>query len=137
MRETNRIPGTRGLTLMEVLIALVILAIVTTVFMRTSNMSIRNTGRSMDWQLETIVVEKTIENLRRCTSPGHLRGLDSIGEDRTGNVPVSVRVHGSAPPAGTCTGFPCDSLAQVTVVAQRTSYPDSLSVTTFLFAKRP
>lgn len=130
-------PVRRGLTLMEVLIALVLLAIISTIFLRTSTSSIRNTGKSMDWQLETVVIEKTVENLRRRTSASQLRALDSTGTDRTGDIPIAVRVKGAAPPAGTCTDFPCDSLAQITVTARRASFPDSLSITTFLFPVRP
>lgn len=125
------------MSLMEVLIALVLLGIISMIFMRTSTTSIRNTGKSMDWRMETVVVEKTVENLRRCTSSAHLRSLDSSATDATGNVPILLRVKGSAPPSGTCVGFPCDSIAQVTVTARRQTYPDSLSITTFLYVKLP
>ncbi|MBK9576649.1 MAG: prepilin-type N-terminal cleavage/methylation domain-containing protein [Fibrobacterota bacterium] len=127
----------RGLSLMEVLIALVLLGIISLIFLRTSTTSIRNTGKAMDWQLETVVIEKTVENLRRCQSAAHLRSIDSQAYDRTGDVSVSVHVLGAPPPSGTCPGFPCDSLAQITVTAKRDAYPDSLSITTFLFTKKP
>ena len=133
----RRHPIQAGMSLMEVMIALVLLGIISLIFMQTSTISIRDTGKSLDWRMEAVVIEKTVENLRRCNSSSHLRSLDSSATDQTGNVPVLMTVKGAAPPSGTCIGFPCDSVAQIKVTARRQSYPDSISITTFLYVKQP
>lgn len=122
---------------MEVLIALVLLAILTTIFFQTTSSSMRNVGRSSNWQQEAVVVEKTIENLRRVHSATHLRNLDSTGTDRTSGTPITVHVKGAPPASSICNGFACDSLTLITVVAKRSKSTDSLRISTYLFAKAP
>lgn len=122
---------------MEVLIALVVLGIVTMIFFQTTTFSLRNIGRSSNWQQEEVVVEKTIERLRMVRSASHLKALDSTGADRTSGIPIQVRVKGNIPAASVCAGFACDSLAQITVVAKRANSKDSLRISTYIFAKAP
>lgn len=124
-----------GVSIMEVLIALIVLGIITTIFFQTTSSSMRNVGRSSNWQKEAVAVEKTIENLRRTKAASHLRTLDSTGIDISSGTAIRVRVKGAVPPPSICAGFACDSLAQITVVAQRTNYPDSLRISTYIFAK--
>lgn len=123
--------------MMEVLVALILLGIISLIFVQTTGMSLRNTGRSTDWQQEAVVIEKTIENLRRVTNASALRALDSSGVDRTNDVPIRISVRGSPPPAAVCPDFDCPDLVQVHLVARRETINDSVTVSTFLFAKSP
>jgi len=124
-------------TLMEVLIALVILGIVTLIVFRTSVASIHDTGRASDWQHESAVVEKTIEWLRKSTDAPHLKSLDSSATDSSNGVKIRVSVKGSTPPTSICALFPCANVARVSVTARRTGFNDSMVVSTYLFAKAP
>lgn len=127
-------PPLRGLSMLEVLIALVILGIVSVVYMQTTRFAQKNTVKSIDWQAEASVVEKAIENLRTGHTVAKLQMLDSSWTDSTqGNLRIQVRARGGIPPASVANGFPADRLAQITVVAKRTTYQDSMSVTTYLW----
>jgi len=122
---------------MEVLIALILLGVISMIYMQTSRISQKNTGRATDWQDEGIVLEKTIENLRLVHSASRLRTLDSSGWDSSGQTKVRISIKGSAPDPSLCTGFNCDSLAMIRMVAKRTTFPDSIVVSTYLYAKLP
>jgi type II secretory pathway pseudopilin PulG len=125
------------MTLLEILIALVILGILTTVLFRTMNSSITDMGRASNNQAEVVAVERTVENLRRQHSASHLRGLDSSGTDSSSGVRIQVHVKGGAPPSSISGTWPCDSVAEMTVSAKRQNSPDSLRISTYLFAKAP
>lgn len=127
-------PPLRGLSMLEVLIALVILGIVSVAYMQTTRFAQKNTVKSIDWQAEASVVEKAIENLRTGHTVAQLQMFDSSWTDTTqGALRIQVRARGGIPPASVANGFPADRLAQITVVAKRTSYQDSMSVTTYLW----
>jgi len=119
--------------MLEVLIALVILGIVATLFGQSSWIAQRTSGKSVDWVQEGIVVEKTIENLRIQHTLARLQTLDSSWTDQTGQYAVQVRAKGSAPLAAECPGYPVSNLARMTISARRTTYKDSVVVTTFLW----
>ena len=124
----------RGLSIIEVLIALAILGIVSVAYMQTTRFAQQNTTKSIDWQAEASAVEKAIENLRTGHTVAQLQMLDSSWIDTTqGTIRVQVRARGGIPPASVANGFPADRLAQITVVAKRTTYQDSMSVTTYLW----
>ena len=125
-----------GLTLMEVMIALVILGFISTAYMVTSNFSRKNTGKAIDWQAESVAIEKTVERLRLIHSVTALRGYKTPWIDSTSKVRINVSVNGGAPPASVCENY-CDSVAMITITAKRQSFNDSITVTTYLFAKNP
>jgi prepilin-type N-terminal cleavage/methylation domain-containing protein len=126
----------RGMTMLEVLIAVVILGVIVTLFAESSTLSRKLTGRSANWVQEGIVVEKTLENLRVGRSLANLRGLDSTGVDNTGQYPVRIRVVGSQPQAADCPGYPVTNLAKIRLSARRDSLgTDSVSVTTYIWAQ--
>lgn len=118
---------------MEVLVALVVLGIFATIYAQTSQLSQKNTGKSTDWQLEGTVIEKTIESLRTGQSLSELQNMDRTWVDSTSRVHVDVSLKGGVPPAEACQGFAADQLAQITVVAKRHGFDDSLSVTTYIW----
>jgi len=126
--------ASRGLSMLEVLIALVILGIVSVAYMQTTQFAQSNTTKSVDWQAEASAVEKAIENLRTGHTVAQLQMFDSSWTDASqGSLRIQVRARGGIPPASVASGFPADRLAQITVVARRTTYRDSMSVTTYLW----
>ena len=136
MRRTGQDSLRRGLTLMEVMIALVILALTSSVYMVTSRFSQKNTGKATDWQAESVAIEKTVERLRLIHSVSVLRSDSSTWIDSTSKVGIVVHVKGDAPSASVCANY-CDSVAMMTITAKRASFNDSIAVTTYLFAKNP
>ena len=50
----------RGFSVLEVLIALILLGVISVIYVQTTRFSQKNTGKSIDWQAEGVVVEKTI-----------------------------------------------------------------------------
>jgi len=122
-----------GFSVMEVLVALVVLGIFATIYAQTSQLSQKNTGKSTDWQLEGTVVEKTIESLRTGHSLQELQHADSSWIDSTGRVKVSVSLKGGIPPSSVCDGFSPEQLAQISLVARRQGFDDSLSITTYVW----
>lgn len=136
MRMTARPTARRGLTLLEVMIALVILGMIATVYMVTSRMSQKNTGKSTDWQAESVAIDKTVERLRLIQSVGALRADSSTWTDSTSKVAVDVTVKGRIPSATVCGSF-CGGLAEITIQAKRRNFNDSVVVTTYLYAKNP
>lgn len=121
-----------GLTMMEVLVALVVLGVVVTIFAQTSRIATRMTGRSMSWDQEGIALEKTIEHLRTDYTLPELRNMNSSWVDGKGQYPIAIKVKGSTPTAADCPGYPVARLAKVELVARRTTIADSIAVTTFI-----
>lgn len=136
MRRPAQAKSRRGLTLMEVMIALVILGLISAVYMVTSRYSQKNTGKATDWQAESVAIEKTVERLRLIHDVNVLRNDNSTWIDSTSKVKVRVTVQGAAPPGSVCANY-CDNVAMMTIVAKRENFNDSISVTTYLFAKAP
>jgi len=123
----------RGLTMLEVLIALVILGIIATLFAQTSRISQQTSGKSADWVQEGIAIEKTIENLRIGHTLQVLQSLDSAWVDSTGQFPIQVSAKGSQPDPANFPGYSVSNLSLMTISARRPSYLDSIVVTTFLW----
>lgn len=124
----------RGFSLIEVMMALVILGVVSTVFFQTSRYSVRNQGKTRSWEGEAAVVEKTVEGLRVGYSTTQLQSLNLSWTDSSqGGQAYSVRVVGSLPPASVATNFPANMLAQVVVVVRKVGDRDSLEVSNVMW----
>lgn len=124
----------RGLSIIEVLMALVILGVVSVVYLQSTRFAQKNTNKGVDWQAESVVIEKTLENLRVGYTVTQLQTLNTSTMDTTqGKLRIRVNVRGSKPPSSVAVGFPPDRLAQVTVTAKRESFNDSITVTTYLW----
>lgn len=124
----------KGMTMVEVLMALVILGIVTMIFFQTTKYSGSNQGKTRTWTIEAAVIEKTIESLRSDYSMTQLQSLSKSWIDSSqGGTKVAVTVRGSMAPSSVATGFPPQLLAQVQVSACRVSMPDTLSISTILW----
>jgi prepilin-type N-terminal cleavage/methylation domain-containing protein len=123
-----------GFSLVEVMMALVILGVISVIFLQTTRMSQKNTGKARDWQIESLVIEKTIENLRVDKTLAQMQILNTQSVDSSqGGKKVRVTVRGDLPPASIATNFPREALAQLTVSACRVGETDSLEVTTFVW----
>jgi prepilin-type N-terminal cleavage/methylation domain-containing protein len=122
-----------GFTVLEVLIALILLGVVSVIYVQTSRYSQKNTGKSVDWQAEGVVIEKTFEQLRTGHTLKRLQSFDSSWTDSTGNVRIQVRAKGGVPPASVCKGGDPEQLAMVTVFAKREHFGDSIDVTAYLW----
>lgn len=135
LARRNPVPRTfRGLSIIEVLVALVILGVISVIYMQTTRYAQKNAGKGIDWQAESVVVEKTIENLRVGYTVSQLQALNTSTIDSTqGRLRIRVKVKGGVPPASIATSFSSDKLAQVTVTAKRESFDDSITVTTYLW----
>lgn len=124
----------RGISIIEVLMALVILGVISVVYLQSTRYAQANTNRGIDWQAESVVIEKTLENLRVGYTVTQLQAMNSTSLDTTqGKLRIRVNVRGGKPPASVAVGFPPDRLAQITVTAKRESFHDSISVTTYLW----
>ena len=124
----------RGLSIIEVLMALVILGVISVVYLQSTRYAQNNTNKGIDWQAESVVIEKTLENLRVGYTVAQLQSLNTSTIDTTqGKLRIRVDVRGTKPPASVAVGFSPDRLAQVTVTAKRESFGDSISVTTYLW----
>lgn len=123
-----------GLTMLEVLIALVVLAIIATLFGQTTRIAQKTSGKSVDWMQEGIVIEKTLENLRIGHTLATLRQMDSgPWTDSSGQYHVVVKAVGTTPTDADCPGYPVSNLAGMTVTARRRDFRDSVVVKTFLW----
>ncbi len=124
----------KGMSLIEVMVALVILGIVTMIFFQTTKYSGSNQGKTRTWTMEATVIEKTIEGLRSDYSMTQLQALSKSWIDSSqGGAKVAVTVKGSPAPSSVATGFPVDMLAQVQVWASRVSGKDTLTVSAILW----
>lgn len=123
-----------GLSIIEVLMALVILGVISVVYMQTTRYAMRNTGKGIDWQAESVVIEKTIENLRVGYTVAQLQKLNTSKIDSTqGDLKIRVTTVGSLPSTTIAKGFPPERIAKISVTAKRDNYPDSLNITTYLW----
>jgi len=122
----------KGLTMLEVLIALVVLGVIATIYAQTSRNAQKMSGRSENWDQEGIAIEKTLENLRVDYTLPLLRAMESTWVDRKGQFAITIRVKGSEPVAADCPGYPVTRLAKMVLVAKREAVADSLVATTFL-----
>ncbi|HXP89321.1 MAG TPA: prepilin-type N-terminal cleavage/methylation domain-containing protein [Fibrobacteria bacterium] len=125
-----------GFNLMEVLIALIVLGVISVIYLQMSRYSQKNTGKSIDWQSESVLIEKTIENLRTGHTTAQLRALDSSWCDSTNSSTDSVTAVGGIPDPSFCTIY-CDSLAKISITAKRRNFADSISIVTYLFVETP
>lgn len=118
-----------GFSMIEVMMALVILGVVTSIFFQTSRFSTRNQGKTRSWEGEAAVVEKTIEGLRVDYSMTQLQSISKSWTDSSqGGQKYSVKVTGSLPSTTIANGFPQNMLAQVEVVVKKVGDADSMVV---------
>jgi prepilin-type N-terminal cleavage/methylation domain-containing protein len=124
----------KGFSMIEVMMALVILGVVTTIFFQTSQYSTRNQGKTRSWEGEAAVVEKTIEGLRVGYSMTQLQSISSSWVDSSqGGQKYSVSVAGSLPSTTIANTFPQNMLAQVVVVVKKVGDTDSLVVSNVMW----
>jgi prepilin-type N-terminal cleavage/methylation domain-containing protein len=133
MESRPRSAVAKGFSLLEVLVALVLLGLITGLYMYTSHASQKNTGQSVDWQAEGVAIEKAIELLRTGHTLGQVQNFDSTWTDNSSRLEIEVHAKGGKPDASVCKGFDPDKLAKVTVRAHRTTSTDTLSITTYLW----
>ncbi|MBK9575631.1 MAG: type II secretion system protein [Fibrobacterota bacterium] len=122
-----------GLSLLEVLIALVVLGIIAAFFAQSSTIAQRTTGRSVDWVQEGTVIEKTVENLQVGHTLARLRGFDSSWTDISGQFPIQVTAKGAKPDSAAFGKVPTSNLALMTISARRATYKDSVVVKTVMW----
>ncbi|HOX51283.1 MAG TPA: type II secretion system protein, partial [Fibrobacteria bacterium] len=104
----------RAFSMIEVMVALVILGIVVAIFLQTNKYSTRNQGKTRNWTSEAAVLEKTVETLRTDYSVTELQGMSRSWIDSSqGGAKFEVSVAGSVAPSTIATGFPPTMLAQV------------------------
>jgi prepilin-type N-terminal cleavage/methylation domain-containing protein len=124
----------RGFSLIEVMMALVILGVVMTIFFQTSRYSTKNQGKSRSWEGEAAVLEKTVESLRSDYTMTQLQALSATWVDSSqGTARYRVSVQGAVAPDSVATSFPQNMLAQVQVGVKKLGDTDSLQVTTLLW----
>jgi len=132
-RTTERSPHA-GLSLIEVMMALVVLGIVTMIFFQTSKYSGSNQKKTRNWTAEAAVIEKTMESLRSDYSMTQLQALSlSLTDSSQGGARIKVTARGSVPSTAVATGFPADMLAQVVVSANKVGDPDTLTISALLW----
>jgi prepilin-type N-terminal cleavage/methylation domain-containing protein len=123
-----------GLSLIEVLMALVVLGIVTMIFFQTSKYSGSNQKKTRNWTAEAAVIEKTMESLRSDYSMTQLQSLAlSLTDSSQGGAKIKVAARGSVPSSSLATGFPADMLAQVVVSAYKVGEKDTLTISALLW----
>jgi|ERR1035437_2596839 prepilin-type N-terminal cleavage/methylation domain-containing protein len=124
----------KGFSLIEVMMALVILGIVMAIFFQTSKYSTSNQGKTRSWEGEAAVMEKTVEDLRSDYNMTQLQSLSSSWTDSSqGGAKYLVSVHGSVAPDSIATGFPPSMLAQMVVTVKKAGDTDSLKAATVLW----
>ncbi len=134
MHRTTKDGFRRGLSLIEVMMALVVLGIVTMIFFQTTKYSGSNQGKTRNWTAEAAVIEKTMEGLRTDYSMTQLQSLKMSRIDSSqGGSGVFVKASGSIAPSAIATGFPPDMLAQVVVSACRVGDKDTLTISALLW----
>lgn len=120
--------------MLEVLVAAVLLGLVAVVYTRTTLFAQKNVTRGIDWQAEASAIEKAVENLRVGHSINRLQTIDSSWTDTTqGTLRIQVHVKGAVPPPDVVGGMAALQVARIDVVARRTSWPDSLMISTYVW----
>lgn len=109
----------RGLSLLETMMALVVLGVAISLFFQTTRFAQRNAGKSEDWQLECAAMEKAIERLRGDHTVTQLQSMDSSWIDSSQGVGVAMRCVGGVAPSSIATTFPAELLAQLRLTARR------------------
>jgi prepilin-type N-terminal cleavage/methylation domain-containing protein len=124
-----------GLSLIEVMMALVVLGIVTMIFFQTSKYSGSNQTKTRSWTAEAAAIEKTMESLRSDYSMTQLQALSLTRIDSSqGSAKITVTARGSVPStAYVGTDFPADMLAQVVVSASKVGEKDTLTISALLW----
>lgn len=123
-----------GLSLIEVMMALVILGIVTQIYFQSTKYSTQNQGKTRSWTAEAAVVEKTMESLRSDYSMPLLQSMNKSWIDSSqGSSRIAVSVRGSVPSSGMTSGFPPEMLAQMVVRAWKVGEKDTLAITAVLW----
>jgi prepilin-type N-terminal cleavage/methylation domain-containing protein len=135
MDSRNRSLGAKGFSLLEVLVALVLLGLISGIYMYTSHASQKNTGKSVNWQAESVAIEKAVELLRSGHTLGQVQHFDSSWIDNTSRMNIDVTAIGDFPPDSVCQKYGVDQkkLAQVTITAKRTTASEGLTITTYLW----
>ncbi|MEN9308129.1 MAG: hypothetical protein RL173_2061 [Fibrobacterota bacterium] len=124
----------KGLSLIEVMMALVILGIVTQIYFQTTKFSSKNQGKTRSWTSEAAVVEKTMEALRSDYTMPVLQSMNKSWIDSSqGTARIAVSVRGSVPATSMTTGFPSEMLANMTVRAWKVGEKDTLAITAVLW----
>jgi prepilin-type N-terminal cleavage/methylation domain-containing protein len=124
----------RGFSMIEVMMALVILGIVISIFYQTSKYSTGNQGKTRSWEGEAQVMEATVEGLRTGYSMTQLQNLSSSWTDSSqGGTKYSVTVQGSVAPDSVATTFPANMLAQLAITVKKLGDTDSLTASTILW----
>jgi prepilin-type N-terminal cleavage/methylation domain-containing protein len=123
-----------GLSLIEVMMALVVLGIVTMIFFQTSKYSGSNQNKTRSWTAEAAAIEKTMESLRSDYSMTQLQNLSLTRIDSSqGSAKITVTARGSVPSSSIATGFPADMLVQVVVSASKVGEKDTLTISALLW----
>lgn len=124
----------RAFSLIEVMVALVVLGIVVAIFLQTNKFSNKNQGKTRNWTSEAAVLEKTVETLRSDYTVTQLQGMNRSWVDSSqGGSKFNVNVVGTVAPTSVTNGFPSTMLAQVVVTVKKPGDTDSLTVTTLLW----
>ncbi len=124
----------RGLSLIEVMMALVILGVVTMIFFQTTKFSGSNQGKTRDWTAQAAAIEKVMESLRSDYSMTTLQSISFSRVDSSqGGAKINLKVQGNPAPAAVATASIAAMLAQVTVSAWKTGTKDTLTITSILW----
>jgi prepilin-type N-terminal cleavage/methylation domain-containing protein len=126
----------KGFSLMEVMIALVILGLAVEIFFRITSMSQKNVSKGRSWQLEADLVEKTIESMRSDSTIPSLQTMNRQWIDSSMGEKVSLHVVGDQASAEIAPDFPRDMVAQMTITACRVGSTDSVTVSTVLWSNQ-
>jgi prepilin-type N-terminal cleavage/methylation domain-containing protein len=126
----------KGFSLMEVMIALVILGIAVSVFFRVTTMSQKNVTKGRSWQVEADLVERTIESLRSDSTIPSLQAMNTTWIDSSMGEKIKLHVVGDRASESVAPDFPRDMVAQMTITAMRVGAPDSVTVSTVLWSNQ-
>lgn len=126
----------RGFSLIEVMMALVILGIALEIFFRTTHLAQKNNAKGRDWQVETTVVERTLENLRVDSTVTALQGMNLTWIDSSMGPKIQLQAVGSVASGSVAPDFPADMVAQISIKAIRIGWTDTTSVTAVIWSNQ-